>query len=481
VTSSTRYFTFFLCTRSWPDPPVLTAWIESALERLAGSRRSAKVSGAFLPGQPAVEGSYDRNRDFLQKSPTNVTLTTGLRGGLFDFYLFLELKRAQSTPDYLRYLDPRREPFSEDVDAAKIGSLAVPLAAFRALGSEARAQVVSAIEGLFVEANALYACGRTTSLPISSPYALSESSPGSAPRRLIDFDYRYHIEDLFELNWLSADHRARIREPERLQELPDTPTRVVPRTGEAPPGLFIDASGSGSDSRTVLRQCLRDLLSHEEPRRKASLLVPRRQLEAVGSASLEELFPRVLVHRPSDDFIVLEGIEEAAAANPLEFERSLESFYRKARGPGRAREHLVEYSGLRDRAHSFYRFPEIDALDSEVRLRLTVRVELSRLPVLWILSQEPGASVKEEVEKIASRWQDAVRAHPAVYGRLRWTTPMRWNDAYGSPCLEGLLDASELRQEAIHLLVLLLDQANERQLRIRYVVLGDFPATATAR
>jgi hypothetical protein len=476
--SDTGYFTFFLCTRKWPAPSTLTAWIDRMLD-FVPSRKSAKISASSLSGTPTVEGPYVRKHDFLEDSPSNVTITTRMRGGVFDFFLFLEPKRVRPTPDYQLYLEPEREAFSEDLDAARICSLSFSLPAFRALDAETREGIVSAVERMFIDTNALYAYGRTTPLPISSPYCLVGAGAGSRSFRIIDFDYQGHIEDLYELNWLSPSHMERVREPDRLRELSDTPARILRGSDGTDRGLFIDASRSGSHSQTVVRRCLDDLLRYESPRKSASLLIGRRQLEAVGLAWLGRLFPSVELRRFPYDFAELEGIQEAASANPLGFENALESYYRQSHplGKKRGREHMVEYSGLLEPTHVYYRFPGLDLDDSQaVKLRIADRVDLSSLPVLLILGQGLSASERERVEQTLGRWQATVQAQPEAYGTVEWKTAPRAKDRNGKACIEGLLDARKLRQEAIHLLVLLLDEIHEGKLMVPYLVLGDIPA-----
>jgi hypothetical protein len=476
--SDTGYFTFFLCTGRWPTPAALTAWIDRMLD-FVPSRKSARISASSLSGTPAVEGPYVSNGDFLQDSPSNVTITTRMRGGLFDFFLFLEPRRVRPTPDYQLYLQPERAVVSEDPGAARICSLSFSLPAFRALDAGTRERIVSAVERMFIDTNALYAYGRPTPLPISSPYCLVGAGAGSKSFRIIDFDYQGHIEDLYELNWLSPAHVERVREPDRLRELSDTPARILRGSDGTDHGLFIDASRIGSHSQTVVRRCLGDLLRYESPRRSASLLIGRRQLEAVGLPWLERLLPSVELRRFPYDFAELVGIHEAASANPLGFENALESYYRQAHPSSkkRGREYMVEYPGLLEPTHVYYRFPGLDLDDSRaVKLRLADRVDLSSLPVLLILGQGLSASEREQVEQTLGRWQATVQAHPEAYGTVDWKTAPRARDKNGKVCIEGLLDARKLRQEAIHLLVQLLDEIHERKLMVPYLVLGDFPA-----
>jgi hypothetical protein len=472
------YFTFFLCATKWPPPGDLTRWIDRLLE-FVPSRKSAKVlaSSTFATPIPAVNGPYLRNREALARSePHLVIITTRMNRGIFEFFLILEYVRERITPDYLRYLEPETAFFTHDPESPRMASLSFDLQMFRAYPPDTRERIRSAVEETFVETNAFYAYGHPTRLPISGPYCLIRGGAEPPSPRIVDFDYRAHVEDVYELNWLSPGHVERITGKDRLNGLPDTPIRVPLDARHSPRGLHIDTGRSSNRSLAVIRECLDGLLRYETPTRSASLLIGRSQLAALGLPGIERLFAGSEVRRFPHDFVEVRGIHHAANRDPLRFERTLAAFYRQAYRLGedaRAREHMVEYAGLRNRHEVYYRIPKLGADDSQVvNLIVTDVVDPSELPATVVVRRGLGGSDVARVEEALHRWQNAIQDDRDVYGSFAWRVELHRSERNGTVCFEGVLDATGLRQEAINLLGLLLDEVNERTLVVPYLVLG---------
>ena len=487
-----RYFTFFLCAQSWKPAVVILPPLLNNIQAVFSIGNNLQFSTSKLDHSTLNSESKTWTGDILegellQSSPQVVFIQKMARkSGIFDFFLFFEGTRRKLAPPYIKYFHPESPEFTFDTDSMKILSFSIKSEIFyprlRAIGESA---FLSYFESLFASEDCSYGFGNETTNVISNPFLYIRDNSIEYQLQIFDFDYRRQIECVYKYNYLSLKHVDGISNPDHIHR-PELgiESKWILDVNKMKRGLFVNVKDFSTEGKLFLDTALAPLIPPPKDRNKTiHFFIDYMEMEQIRGDKHLESNPLL------DELEVIPGglatIEIRSRSEYKEWLSILETVFktqsnvRLAENTGLS-QNIDQYLGLFDSNQIYQRyikrrFEEGGNRCGYLRLYLVSPVEYTRLDVTCCLGDNIENSDIIDVCKVIDKWLFEINRQPEYYGIYTVLRDKRVETLESKKKILFTMNASQLKQVAINLLVLRLDEINESNLRVPFLVFGSVP------
>ncbi len=478
------YQTFVLCAYRWSGSRrSVTDLVEYLLNtcRLKGTLAWERADGVSRTRALRSPSLGPAERDIVDASDIRqLTLSVSSRRHLTALFLVFEAERFVPIPPYARYIDPDAPAERRDREGVKILSFSIVSDLYRRRFDDGRERaLVERVEQAFVELGAVYGFGAETESVVPGAYSLRPGAPSAQGGRYVDFDYRAAIDGVHRYNLLSAKHRSVAREAiSHLVAKGAVQARELATSGDAPRGIHLEVARWNERRAAELVAKLGVLAPQGTERSSHFLLMSAEQVAFAGGVDCVRSFRMV------DELRTLRGgiceirerevcTAEDARERFVDLQRIFGPLYSKHGQAGRHVHDLVAYPDLIDTTRVYQRIPRIEA-ESHGYARLFVEdretPESSEIHLLITSEAETGALGL--LRNTFAVWCATILEDPSTWGELGLGETIVNQVSEGWSHVLSKVDISRLRQEGIHLLMLMLDELNVKLCSVQYVVLG---------
>jgi hypothetical protein len=402
----------------------------------------------------------------------------------FALRALLQFHCYRSPPDYLTFLNPDIQCPILCFSGPKILAFSIDQAIWsREFQAKPRGRdFFRRVENLFLEMNCVYAYAHTPPLPIGGPYDRICDHGGHSGKRIMDFDYAQKIEGIYEYNVLSPEHIGQI--PDGLENLENCESievrEIVSTHGNQRRNTVIQVNDSnGIDIVTEHLDVLIDRTPEPWLVEKNYLLVRRpEELPQFALNAACKAFEPVSVALFPHDFVEIALPRQVSPSDSMAHTGELQDFFRIVcprllDANIWVHEELQQFAGLFDRQAIFRRIPHYEKLNTNfLKIRFASKIKFDSLEVNLLLKKKPSATSTTEITALIAQWHSDVNTNADVYGKLRFITDVKQNLIGQAHGFHFLVDASKVRQSAVNLLVLMLDQLNSRSFLVQFLVFG---------
>ncbi len=425
--------------------------------------------------------SGEARRQILDPKVEHVTLLGAEAPGRQVLAFTFEKKVYRRPLEYLLFLWPELPAQLEDRESTRILSLSVDRELFsRRFGSRIESELIPALANVFVALSCQYAYAMETDLPVSSSFGFPPGQDAGSGLPIREIDTSRHIHGVYPTSLLSQNHWERVSG--RFTGLADADD-TQPLSDFVPEGTGRLLRLKDSSERTYARvaEALQPLIPPREVTRKtSSLLIRPDELAAMGGeatlrAELKDAWVRVLPH----GFAQVDEPQIETVADSTRQIAALQRIYGDVYPEVRSgrlyiHERMESFPGLLDPQRTLYRIPGAPSVSRSLLVfRGESGARSAPLDIHLLLARRTPERGQRRVHALLEEWVSTVSKHEGSYGRLTILKEPSIVEASGALDLQLTADVSELQQEAIDLLVLMLDEQNRSQWLVPYLMLGD--------
>ncbi len=487
-----KYYTIFLASYGWSeDPKPLLLFIHWIIERVSLMRNAQVVftnrSGVIEKPRALTEKVLaECETRILNRNLQKMGLTVKNRWDSLVFSVYFHNLWFEYLPDYMIFLDPDIPLKTECITALKFLSISIDKHIYEDVfgNEESRYELQMKINKLFVDMNCVYGNINKTRFPISNPFNLLKyQNESSSRQRFIDFDYANHIENVYEYNLLSGKHLLSLGDIERLFE--DNYSVEVKKIFDNSLKLYGASiylrSGSFVDIFKI-REKLRPVLAGfgESKTLQGYLLINKLQLDRLGDIKNIKLrYPSKEIKVLPYDYIRIRQPDILTIEDAQRHTENLRKLYEliipgSGKGNRYVHEYIEDYSGLFERESLYYRLPSLDLRPTDfVKVRFTDRINRDCLKINLILMSSHLKGIKNKITSLVKNWISQIESNSDVYGIIKLLKGEEYIRVKKGEVLQVVINAEGLNQEAINLLIVMLDEVNVEKCVIPYLVFGD--------
>jgi hypothetical protein len=489
--SSKSFRTAVLCRyRAGGDYGSTLACVNWLLDLVRPSKVDLVLArGSGMPTVRSVKSAFlDRLRDAVEDAAVESVLLSvpESSGAGYRLSFFLEKRREKDLVEYLRFLLPEAPKAADEVDRVKLVSCSIA----QSLVSERLRRQGENVwtdhwKRMFVDLDAVCGYVTRTDLPLTSVFTIAPGQSGrtsAAGSRIYDVDYRACIDGAYEDNFLSLHHLRRVPDlQERLEVDGTLETEPIEAWEGRLCGLRVRPREGSPWGARRLAGLLGDLVHRPASGTERSfLLLSHDEVAAAGGAGALKAKPgKALLSELPHGFV---QIEESAVIVPEDYLKRtamLQSLYGPIypgvqRGKVYAHELMERFEGLFDRRSIFFRIPTGKPEGRSLLMYFaSPELDLEHLTLHLLVRHDLAPADLAQVESIIKTWLAGVAGHPDAYGSLEQRGSISVTELPGGKDIHWAVSALHLRQEAINLLVLLVDELNRARFRVPYLVFGE--------
>jgi hypothetical protein len=487
-------FNIFFCSPKWEaameEVPSFLDWA-TAFFGIDDFTVAARLGGLTEQSKP-LHGSYTRlKRKIWQPALVHLVMDVYSYGVKVAFSF--ENRHPRLAPVYVSYLFPGVETEADDCYGdLKILSLSVRENVFHgAVREHGEPTVKERLEKLFIALGCVY--GYAWHAPklltvATSSYALIPQADQSTNRvRVIDYDYSHHIHDVFAYNYLSPAHMA---------SLPDDPERLCDRLSQFDCKMLYNAAGElkgaaiyvdSPNAKKAARQALKQVIQpvDDPPVGSGYLLLSQQQVAVAGGVEALNEFEFV------DGVEVLPyGFVQVLSRSDIEYQASFaslqllyERIYPPAKGcRGWVQDDMVSYQFLTDgmklkpSTGGVSRIPKLGMGDDYygyAKLFYGPGIDLEGLDIWFLIGVTPDPDGVQALAGAVDKWLSHLAGFPEAYGRVGLIEGAKFLTIGTKTCGHIKADFTSIKDEAIDLLMIVMDETNLKGCKIQFVVLGE--------
>ncbi len=483
-----QYTTFAMFSYEWTNVEIIHKFIVQTLDTLnAWQRAEVDVHGRcqFLAVTHTLDHAVWEECERMDREHSLYRVMVGVAQGTPHpkWHIHYTALNGDIVPAHIRAIYPD-SPFIV-ADTEHVRALAVSVHKSLACGllESANCQRMrSAFEQVFVSAGGAYGFVGSTDYPFGSLYSCVSAPWWKTGVRYCDIDYRQEVGGCYEFNYLTSNHLKRLGVRAANQIL-GPGVSLTPLSGghnqEKYAVMRID-SAAYDFGEGLLARCCESRVTRNCRR---SLLLSHEQHEAIGGdTAIEQLrWVKSFVHLPYGRAKIewkthIEPIESSGEI-VADLQRLFGAMYAAvATNQLYVHEKLIEHCSIRDADSVVERLPPAAFKERDnAWLRNTDQVDLAMLPVTFLIRRQKRCAPNRLVRDLWTGWLAAIGDDPDLLGSvtvLEDPHPIESTTEHFD-VLSCTCDATRLKQEAIDMLILDVDEINTAHMLVEGIVLGE--------
>ncbi|MHC4867353.1 MAG: hypothetical protein ACYTEX_25040 [Planctomycetota bacterium] len=488
-----KYYTIFLARyESTAQCDVVFTFVEWLLSRLSffGRAKINAVRKWGISDRPRRLSKQElvRNRELANsREAERIYLRVpGNSPGRYAFYVYFQVVCPVLTADYLTLIDPTVPSRSECPDGLRILSISIDKAMYERTFrfTHARSELHGYVEQLFAQMKCVYGYGTETAHVISGRFLRIKDHGGGglSEKTIADFDYTRYVEGVYNYNLLSKAHVTAMGDlASNLKDEDGIEVRNIYSQDAQVGGMAVylnPHSPENINRATPYFQPLFETVAEAPVKTRHFLLIHK---EGISTTMLEQIlgqYPSKAMRVLPYDFVQVEQIAPATAYEARRGTASMQKVYRQIyptlmNKDIYAHEYLEQFCGLFDRRMIFARVVGLGRQRADfAKVRFTGEIDFERLEMTFLVHAQPTLSSKSKMHELIHNWCGIVRNHNEEYGKLEILEELRDEKIRTKHRFHLTVNAADLRQDAVNLLVLMVDEVNQKECMVPYIVFG---------
>jgi hypothetical protein len=324
--------------------------------------------------------------------------------------------------------------------------------------------------------NCTYGYGDYTENIVHTPSAFINDNNIDLKVPIDRFNYKEYIEDVYRINFLSINHLQKLGCLNEILHNNKIEYREIKHNSSVC-GAFIKYDGNKGEYDSLFNKLFSNF---KEKEKKYYLLLNSIQNSLIKRKSLVDNVPSKSIQILPDDILQIEEKIPQNEADCILRTNSLQQLYCDMYPLIKTKGMYVvdlfdQYQGLFNDKEYISRVPNsiIGGNGQFLRVYTGDHIHFDRLKINFLFSEKYFNKYFAQFNSLIAQWYELVEKNQHIYGRMtligdlcRLPTPK--NILYNL-----ILNAVDLKQEAINLLVAIIDVLNENSCVVKYVVFGE--------